>query len=716
MPLLDLAEVDDVMGLHPAWSASRAAPVWFRREDFLGDPAMPLDGAVRDLVGERTGRRPEGPVAMLANLRTWGWLFNPISLYFCADVAEPAGDQGPIDSLVAEVENTPWHERHAYVVGPPGSHRFAKELHVSPFLPMDVDYELRYTAPGERLTIGLDVLRGDQRLFAATLSLRRRALDRAGTRTSPVELPGHDAPGLRRHLRPGGPPAAEGRSVLHPPGAPTPEGRACAAGSCPHMSDGTRSGGDPDRRCRQPARDRRLVSTDSLPPMGPRRTVGQEPVSHRRRRQVLNTSDAGSGSRGGARPAHSRHAIRTAGGGPVTCRAGSCSQPDSVLGGAAIDVTEGGETFQLGRGEPMARVTVHDRRAYGALLRSGSVGLGTSYVAGWWDTDDLTALGTGPVARHPPATRAPGSAGAGLGCGTRHPGPPGHSGPGRRQAQHHRALRPLQRLLRPDAGRDHDLLVRRVRAARGVTRRSAGDQDRPALCQARAGATDHLLEIGSGWGGLAVHAATRYGCRVTTTTISDAQRTYVEKRVADAGLADRITVLGLDWRDLTGQFDKLVSVEMVEAVDWRLHDQFLAKCADLLTDDGLAAIQAIVIDDRSFERAKRHQDFVRRMVFPGGCLPSVASLTTSVARATDLRIVDLEDIGRHYAETLRRWADNLAAHTGEVAALGVRRELRRLWDLYLAYCEASFLERHISDVQLVLAKPGRAGRLAARPG
>ncbi len=179
MPLLDLAEVDEVMGLHPAWSARRASPVRFRRRDFLGDPATPLDRAVRDLVAERTGRRPDGPIAMIANLRTWGWLFNPISLYFCADNAEPAGNPGPISSLVAEVENTPWHDRHAYVVGPPGRHRFAKELHVSPFLPMGLDYELRYTAPGERLTVGLDVLRDDQRLFAATLLLRRRALDRS---------------------------------------------------------------------------------------------------------------------------------------------------------------------------------------------------------------------------------------------------------------------------------------------------------------------------------------------------------------------------------------------------------------------------------------------------------------------------------------------------------------------------------------------------------
>ena len=173
MPLLDLAEIDSVTGLHPLWSSRRPAPVWFRRADFLGHPAVPLDEAVRDLVEERSGRRPAGPIALLANLRTWGWLFNPISLYFCADV-----DGAGVETLVAEVENTPWHERCSYVVGPPGRHRFAKTMHVSPFLPMDVDYELRYTEPTERFVVHFDVVRGDERLLGATLSLRRRALDR----------------------------------------------------------------------------------------------------------------------------------------------------------------------------------------------------------------------------------------------------------------------------------------------------------------------------------------------------------------------------------------------------------------------------------------------------------------------------------------------------------------------------------------------------------
>jgi cyclopropane-fatty-acyl-phospholipid synthase len=364
----------------------------------------------------------------------------------------------------------------------------------------------------------------------------------------------------------------------------------------------------------------------------------------------------------------------------------------------------------------MARVTVHDRRAYGSLLWSASVGLGTSYVAGWWDSDDLTAL-VRALARDTRLLRERldrlGRAwGAVLDVPARLAAP-GRDDDKRNITEHYDLSNDFFALMLDETMTYSCAVFERP----GATLPEAQETKIDRLCtKLELAPTDHLVEIGSGWGGLAVHAATRYGCRLTTTTISDAQRTYVEKRVADAGLADRITVLGLDWRDLAGRFDKVVSVEMVEAVDWRWHDQFLAKCSDLLADDGLAAIQAIVIDDRSFERAKRHQDFVRRMVFPGGCIPSVASLTTSLARATDLRIVDLEDIGRHYAETLRRWADNLAANTDAVATLGVGQEFRRLWDLYLAYCEASFLERHISDVQLVLAKPGRAGRLAARPG
>lgn len=185
LPLLFLDELPALRAVHPLVDLDPTphrrlwpAAMRFRRDDFLPSDSASLLDSVTDAVAG-AGGSVRGPVAMLGHLRTWGWLFNPISLYFCAGLAEHPGGPAVIDSLVAEVENTPWHERHAYVVGPPGRHRFAKELHVSPFLPPRLDYELRYTAPGPQLTVGLDVLQADRRLFAATLFLRRRPLDRA---------------------------------------------------------------------------------------------------------------------------------------------------------------------------------------------------------------------------------------------------------------------------------------------------------------------------------------------------------------------------------------------------------------------------------------------------------------------------------------------------------------------------------------------------------
>jgi cyclopropane-fatty-acyl-phospholipid synthase len=218
-------------------------------------------------------------------------------------------------------------------------------------------------------------------------------------------------------------------------------------------------------------------------------------------------------------------------------------------------------------------------------------------------------------------------------------------------------------------------------------------------------ASDHVVEIGTGWGGFAVHAATHYGCRVTTTTISAAQFDFASKRVADLGLGNLVTVLDQDYRDLGGSFDKLISIEMIEAVDWRQHDTFFATCASLLRPNGLMALQAITVDDRSFERAKNGTDFVREMIFPGGCIPSVEAIARALRRSTPMVVIDLEDIGRHYVETLQRWFDNVEAHRSDIAALGLDDRFQRLWDLYLCYCAGAFLERHISDVQMVMAMP-----------
>jgi len=219
------------------------------------------------------------------------------------------------------------------------------------------------------------------------------------------------------------------------------------------------------------------------------------------------------------------------------------------------------------------------------------------------------------------------------------------------------------------------------------------------------GSGDHLLEIGTGWGELAIHAASRHGCRVTTTTISQEQYRLARERVAAAGLTERITVLCEDYRDLDGQYDKLVSVEMIEAVGHQYLDNYVQTCSRLLKPTGIMLIQSITIMDQHYEAAKRWGDFIQRYIFPGGFLPSVAALSDAVARVSDMRIFHLEDIGPHYARTLRDWRERFLANLDGVRALGFSESFIRMWEFYLCYCEGGFLERNIGTVQLLLVKP-----------
>jgi cyclopropane-fatty-acyl-phospholipid synthase len=216
----------------------------------------------------------------------------------------------------------------------------------------------------------------------------------------------------------------------------------------------------------------------------------------------------------------------------------------------------------------------------------------------------------------------------------------------------------------------------------------------------RAG--QHLLEIGTGWGGLAIRAAGERGVHVTTTTVSSEQLTEARRRVEAAGLADRVTLLDADWRELTGTYDRLVSVEMIEAVDWRDYDAFFRQVERRLAPGGRAALQAICLPDERWDRAKNTEDFIRRFVFPNGFLPSVAALEASVRRATSMRVVDVTDFTPHYAETLRRWRETFDARIDDVAALGLDERFQRLWRCYFAYCEGGFLEHHVRVVQLTI--------------
>jgi len=360
---------------------------------------------------------------------------------------------------------------------------------------------------------------------------------------------------------------------------------------------------------------------------------------------------------------------------------------------------------ELGRSPLRGTMTVRDERAWSKVLAGGSAGLGEAYLDGWWDADDLTAV-LRILSR---ATRRT----------------------DRHRSAIHRATGPasdaLRRLRRQDRDRDrtnirahYDLgndffehfldptmmYSAAVFPSWDAPLEDASREKLDRLCRLLdLRADEQVVEIGTGWGGFAVHAAREYGARVTTTTISAEQHAYATERVAREGLADRVTVLHDDYRDLTGTYDKLASIEMIEAVDWREHDTFFERCRRLLTPQGLMGLQAILIEPQRYERAKTTQDFIKRFIFPGGCLPSMEAILRSVRAVTDLSVTTVHDYGLHYAETLRRWQTNLHRDEHALDAMGLDERFVRMWDFYLAYCEAAFEERSISVVQMALARP-----------
>lgn len=218
-------------------------------------------------------------------------------------------------------------------------------------------------------------------------------------------------------------------------------------------------------------------------------------------------------------------------------------------------------------------------------------------------------------------------------------------------------------------------------------------------------AGQHLLEIGTGWGGLAIHAARHYGCRVTTTTISREQYELARERVERAGLGGRITLLLEDYRELRGEYDALVSIEMIEAVGHQYLDTYFKQCSRLLKPEGAMLLQSITIRDQYYDQARRSVDFIKRFIFPGSFIPSIQALVNSLARTSDLKLFHMEDIGPHYATTLRHWRERLLARRGEVRAMGYPESFLRMWEYYLCYCEGGFEERQLGDVQMLLTKP-----------
>jgi cyclopropane-fatty-acyl-phospholipid synthase len=383
----------------------------------------------------------------------------------------------------------------------------------------------------------------------------------------------------------------------------------------------------------------------------------------------------------------------------------------------SLTVVEGGRRHTFGSGTPAALIHVN-RPEFWRMLMRGSRGLAESYAGGAWDSPDLVAV-IRLAARNAVLIDRARAYTAPL------------------WAPHQRIRAALNRSTRRRSRRDiafhydigNDLFGRMLDSTmmyscalfehEGMTLEEAAVAKLDRVCERlEIGPEDHVLEIGTGWGGFAIHAARTRGCRVTTTTISREQRDYALARIAEAGLSDRIEVLMRDYRDLAGTYDKLVSIEMIEAVGWQHIGTFFNKCSQLLTPHGAMLLQAITIDDRAYEVEKASRSFIKEYIFPGGALPSMEVITRNVARRTDLQTVGLEDITDSYVETLRRWRQNFLAHSQELAELGYDESFQRMWTLYLAYCEGGFAERRICDIQLLLAKPrwavkARSGRHSA---
>jgi len=382
-----------------------------------------------------------------------------------------------------------------------------------------------------------------------------------------------------------------------------------------------------------------------------------------------------------------------------------------------IEIRENGETTIFGRPDETlpisASIVVTSPAFYSDIAFGGSVGAGEAYVRGLWkcgeienlvrillrNRDVLDGMESGLALLLQPAQKVF----HWLNRNTR-------KGSRRNIAAHY------------DLGNDFYSLWLDSRMMyssafypdRGATLEEASEAKLDRICRKLGlGPGDRVIEIGTGWGGFAIHAATRYGCHVTTTTISRRQYEFARQKVEELGLEDRITLLFADYRDLEGQYDKLVSIEMIEAVGHEYLDTYFRKCASLLKPDGQMLIQAITIADQRYEQAKTTVDFIKRYIFPGGFLPSVTAMTASMTRTTDLRVIGLEDIGAHYARTLRDWRTRFFTRLDEVRELGFSEDFIRMWEFYLCYCEGAFIERAIGDVHLHAIKP--LARPAVRP-
>lgn len=385
------------------------------------------------------------------------------------------------------------------------------------------------------------------------------------------------------------------------------------------------------------------------------------------------------------------------------------------LGSMSLTLPDG-EHIQIGNGEGVAaKVTIHNQSFFKRCVLYGDIGFGEGYVDSDWDTESITDVIKWFILNVEHAPTVSGSNVKAVALNLMkfynrlfHSRRDNSLNGSRKNISEHYDLSNDFFALWLDPTMTYSSAYFKEET---FTLEEAQKAKYQRLCeQLHLKPTDHVLEIGSGWGGNAIYMASNFGCKVTTITISQEQQKLAIERVKAAGLDDKISVEIQDYRKIKGQYDKIVSVEMLEAVGARYFENYFEQCHKLLKQDGILALQVITCPDSRFEALRDGVDWIQKHIFPGSLLPSVGSMNEAINRTGDLTLVDLKDLGLHYARTLKTWFENFNQQLEEVKQLGFSETFIRKWNYYLCYCEAAFEMRNINVMQLVYARPNNTGR------
>ncbi len=644
---LDLDEVDDLARRLRLFSRNRANLVSFFDADHMGRVDRSAKENARQVAEGARGPGAAERIVVVTNLRVLGYVFNPISWFFCHSA------DGARTCVLAEVSNT-FGERHMYVLadgeerGDRTIYSAVKRLHVSPFLPMDLDYTFAVTEPGERFEASIVARQGERTRLSATIEGDREELSDAAIARVLAGSPLMSHRVTERIHR---------RAV-----------RLWRDGATFH----TKPPLDPGRGSVTDAEPEEGAQRGLRPPPPARRT----PLGPAVRRGILWALD---------RPA----------GGEVTL-----VLPDGTRRVAGDPA--------LGR---RATVTMRSRDAYRRIAARGRLGLGEGYVAGDWHADDLPAF-LSILALTAERQRRRGLLALGSSLARRRPRLPARAdlARDRREIEYHYDLgNDLYRLfLDPSltyscAYYEHE----------GQSLEDAqAAKNRRLMERLELAPGQRVLEIGCGWGGFAVQAAREFGVSVTGITLSSEQAAVARERAEAAGVAGLVSIELRDYRRIEERYDRIVSIEMIEAVGHRELPSFTRALDRHLTPDGLVALQMIAVPEERYERYRRGRDWIREYIFPGGVIPSLQSFVDAMAAGSGLIVQSAENIGDHYAPTLAEWRRRFLDHREEVLALGYDERFIRGWEFYLAFCEAGFATRALHDYQLVLSRPFR-GRVDA---